>query len=74
MPGGGARLGYPGLIFDPEGSAVDVDVFESADLPANWARLDAFEGSGYQRVVTPVHTPAGDVDASIFVLLERSQS
>jgi gamma-glutamylcyclotransferase (GGCT)/AIG2-like uncharacterized protein YtfP len=66
--GWGASLGYPALVLDPAGSAVGVDVFESVDLPAHWARLDAFEGSGYARVVTTVHLPTGDVDASIYVL------
>jgi gamma-glutamylcyclotransferase (GGCT)/AIG2-like uncharacterized protein YtfP len=44
--------------------------FESIELPAHWARLDAFEGPGYQRVVTTVHMPTGDVDAYIYVLLQ----
>jgi gamma-glutamylcyclotransferase (GGCT)/AIG2-like uncharacterized protein YtfP len=64
----GASLGYPALVLDPAGSAVGVDLFESVDLPAHWARLDAFEGPGYERVVTTVHLPRGDVDASIYVL------
>jgi gamma-glutamylcyclotransferase (GGCT)/AIG2-like uncharacterized protein YtfP len=48
---------------------ISVDVFESVNLPAHWARLDAFEGPGYQRVVTTVCTSTGDVDASIYVLV-----
>jgi len=71
--GWGASLGYPALILDPDGSAVDVDVFESVDLPAHWSRLDEFEGPGYQRVVTTVRMPAGDVDASIYVLGVQDQ-
>jgi gamma-glutamylcyclotransferase (GGCT)/AIG2-like uncharacterized protein YtfP len=66
--GWGASLGYRALVLDPEGSAIDVQVFESADLPAHWSRLDDFEGPGYQRVVTTVRTPAGDLDASIYIL------
>jgi gamma-glutamylcyclotransferase (GGCT)/AIG2-like uncharacterized protein YtfP len=31
--GWGAALGFPGLILDPLGPSVDVDLFESADLP-----------------------------------------
>ena len=42
----------------------------SGHLPAHWARLDVFEGHGYQRVVTTVHMPTGDVDAYIYVLLQ----
>jgi gamma-glutamylcyclotransferase (GGCT)/AIG2-like uncharacterized protein YtfP len=66
--GWGASLGYPALILDPDGSAIDVQVFESVDLTAHWSRLDEFEGPGYQRVVTTVRTPTGDVKASIYVL------
>ena len=63
--GWGAELGFPGLILDPLGPSVDVDLFESMDLPAHWARLDEFEGSGYRRVVTPVNTAEGDRSAWI---------
>jgi gamma-glutamylcyclotransferase (GGCT)/AIG2-like uncharacterized protein YtfP len=68
--GWGAGLGYPALVHDPAGSAIGVDVFESVDLPAHWARLDAFEGPDYERVVTTVHMAAGDVEASIYVLVQ----
>jgi gamma-glutamylcyclotransferase (GGCT)/AIG2-like uncharacterized protein YtfP len=66
--GWGAALGYRALVLDPDGPAVDVHVLESDDLPAHWSRLDDFEGPGYERVVTTVRTPAGDADASIYVL------
>lgn len=66
--GWGAGLGYPALILDPDGSAISVQVFESMNLPDHWSRLDEFEGPGYQRVVTNVSTPAGDINASIYVL------
>ena len=69
--GWGASLGYPALILDAHGAAIDVSVFESVDLPAHWSPLDEFEGSGYQRVVTTVRTSAGDVEASIYVLREH---
>ena len=73
--GWGAGLGYPALMLDPNGSEISVEVFESVNLPAHWARLDAFEGPGYQRVVTTVCTSTGDVDASIYVLVSaRSEA
>ena len=50
--GWGAALGFPGLILDPLGQLVDVDLLESTELPEHWARLDEFEASGYQRVVS----------------------
>jgi hypothetical protein len=30
--------------------------------------ISPFEGPGYERVVTTVHLPTGDIDASIYVL------
>jgi len=66
--GWGADYGYPALTLDPTGPVVEVAIFESADLPSHWARLDAFEGPGYERVLTIVSTPAGDVRACIYVL------
>jgi gamma-glutamylcyclotransferase (GGCT)/AIG2-like uncharacterized protein YtfP len=66
--GWGADLGYPALVLDPDGPHVDVVVFESADLPAHWSRLDQFEGPGYERVTTTVRTRAGDREASIYIL------
>ena len=66
--GWGAALGYPGLVLDSLGPVVEVHLFESLDLPDHWPRLDAFEGSGYRRVVTQVRTADGDVQAWIYVL------
>ena len=71
--GWGASLGFPALIIDPRGSAIQVQVFESVDLPAHWTRLDDFEGPSYQRVATTVHTPTGDVDSCIYVLEARDR-
>ena len=69
--GWGAALGFPGLILDPLGPSVDVQLFESADLPEHWARLDEFEGSGYRRVVVTVNIEGGERDAWIYVLSEE---
>src|SRR5215207_3414357 len=71
--GWGASLGFPALILSSGGPAIPVHVFESVDLPAHWTHLDDFEGPGYQRVVTTVHTPSGDVDSYIYVLGEQDQ-
>lgn len=48
--GWGMDKGYPGLIPDEEGDIVNGLIFTSDDLPANWSRLDLFEGAGYKRV------------------------
>lgn len=65
--GWGAALGYPALVLDPDGPAVEVQIFESTDLPSHWSRLDDFEGPGYQRVAVPVETAHGRLEASIYV-------
>jgi gamma-glutamylcyclotransferase (GGCT)/AIG2-like uncharacterized protein YtfP len=66
--GWGAALGYPGLVLDEDAASIDVFLFESLELPAHWERLDAFEGANYRRAIARVTTPAGDVDACIYVL------
>jgi gamma-glutamylcyclotransferase (GGCT)/AIG2-like uncharacterized protein YtfP len=66
--GWGAKLGFLGLILDTSGDAIEVHVFESADLPSHWPRLDAFEGEGYRRVVTQASTQDGDLAVSIYVI------
>jgi gamma-glutamylcyclotransferase (GGCT)/AIG2-like uncharacterized protein YtfP len=50
--GWGQTHGFPALRVDAGAAAVEGLVFQSADLPAYWARLDEFEGSAYQRVET----------------------
>ncbi|WP_035484633.1 gamma-glutamylcyclotransferase family protein [Geminicoccus roseus] len=67
--GWGAKLGFPGLVLDPAGGEVEVHLFESADLPAHWPRLDAFEGDGYRRVVARVRLADGEADAWIYVVI-----
>jgi gamma-glutamylcyclotransferase (GGCT)/AIG2-like uncharacterized protein YtfP len=65
--GWGAALGYPALLLATDGPPVAVQVLESADLHAHWATLDDFEGPGYERVLTTVHTADGDLEAYIYV-------
>jgi gamma-glutamylcyclotransferase (GGCT)/AIG2-like uncharacterized protein YtfP len=69
--GWGAALGFPGVILDPRGPLVDVYLFESAELPEHWSRLDEFEGTGYHRLVTTVDTEGGERSAWIYVLAEE---
>ncbi len=66
--GWGARLGYPGLILDPMGAEIPVDILHSPDLPSHWPRLDAFEGAGYRRAAATAATTGGVLIASIYVL------
>ena len=67
--GWGAALGYPGLLLGDQEDEVAVQPSESADLPAHWARLDAFEGEGYRRV--PVEVTAGARKLTAFISVVR---
>lgn len=64
--GSGGR--YPGLIPDPRGPALSILVFTSVDLPAHWARLDAFEGKDYHRVIVEAEMDRVATPASIYAV------
>jgi gamma-glutamylcyclotransferase (GGCT)/AIG2-like uncharacterized protein YtfP len=66
--GWGMTYGHPALVWDPDGPPVPVRVLHSSDLPAHWARLDAFEGDGYRRIVVPVTIGDRSEPANIYVL------
>ena len=66
--GWGADHGCPGMTPDPDGDWIDVHISESADLPAHWARLDAFEGAEYRRVVIAAEVEGDRLTASIYAL------
>ena len=53
---------------DDDGDDVDVQIFESTGLRAEWPRLDAFEGPGYQRVNADARTADGSLLVHIYVL------
>ncbi len=64
--GWAATDGFPAMFLDPEAPPVEVLLFESADLPAHWARLDAFEGPGYRRTAITVAICDELIDAWIY--------
>jgi len=68
--GWGSEQGYPGLILDPAGPMVDVQLLDSPNPPEHWTSLDEFEGAGYRRTVTTVSTAEGDLSVSIYVLAQ----
>jgi gamma-glutamylcyclotransferase (GGCT)/AIG2-like uncharacterized protein YtfP len=69
--GWGQTYGFPALRLDAGAAAVAGLVFQSADLPANWARLDEFEGSAYRRVETEALLIDGTLcNAYIYILNE----
>ena len=57
--GWGAAEGYPAMRWRPGGPRIEVYLFESAELPRHWARLDGFEGEGYERVPIDVFNEDG---------------
>jgi gamma-glutamylcyclotransferase (GGCT)/AIG2-like uncharacterized protein YtfP len=70
--GWGAAEGYPGVVLDERGGEVRGLLFSSEELPAHWARLDAFEGEGYRRdAVVAVLEDGTRVDAHVYVLSGR---
>ncbi|HEY5852354.1 MAG TPA: gamma-glutamylcyclotransferase family protein [Lysobacter sp.] len=71
--GWGAAIGYPGIVLDASGDDVPGLVFSSEQLPAHWARLDEFEGDGYQRVLARARLGDGSaVDAYVYTLSDQS--
>ncbi len=67
--GWGAAVGYPGIVLDEHGGEVNGFLFSSESLAEHWARLDEFEGEGYERVLTTVKLKDGTVvDAYIYRL------
>jgi gamma-glutamylcyclotransferase (GGCT)/AIG2-like uncharacterized protein YtfP len=69
-PAGWAQtLGYPGLIWNPAGERVAVQLFESRDLPQHWNRLDEFEGEDYQRLLIPVEQQGNLLAANIYAFV-----
>jgi len=50
----GAEFTYPALRTSISGPHVAIELLTSEELPRHWSRLDAFEGPGYHRILTPV--------------------
>ncbi len=70
--GWGAAVGYPGIVLHDVGDEVHGFIFSSEDLATHWARLDEFEGDGYERAVTSAELGDGTVvKAHIYVLKEN---
>jgi gamma-glutamylcyclotransferase (GGCT)/AIG2-like uncharacterized protein YtfP len=67
--GWGADQGYPGIVLDASAKRVEGFVLTSDQLCQEWARLDEFEGVGYQRVLAQVELETGSlVQAHIYQL------
>ena len=57
---------YPGIKLDENGEEITGYVFTSSNLYKHWGRLDAFEGSNYQRVSTTAVSEKGEL-ISVYV-------
>lgn len=67
--GRGAAAGYPGIVPDDRGPGVPGFLFASERLADHWARLDEFEGDGYERRKVRVELGNGDeVEAYVYAL------
>jgi len=67
--GWGAKMGYPGIRLNEHGGKIEGFVFSSEFFSRHWARLDAFEGDGYCRILTKVQIKSGDmIDAYVYTL------
>lgn len=70
--GWGAVVGYPAIVLNDDGPVVHGLLFSAEELDNHWARLDAFEGEGYTRVVTTAMLEDGtSVKAYIYELKDK---
>ncbi len=64
-----AEMGYPGITINEHGDKIEGFIFSSDNFSNHWARLDAFEGDGYCRVLAKVQVNDGSVtEAYVYVL------
>jgi gamma-glutamylcyclotransferase (GGCT)/AIG2-like uncharacterized protein YtfP len=55
---------YPVFTYDPTAGPVDMWLLMSTALAAAWPRLDAFEGTGYRRILVPARLFDGSILAA----------
>jgi gamma-glutamylcyclotransferase (GGCT)/AIG2-like uncharacterized protein YtfP len=73
--GWGAAAGYPGIVLDERGDEVAGLLFSAVSLDQHWARVDEFEGEGYERVPTRATLADGTVvDAYVYQLSGAGRS
>ncbi len=58
--GSGPAFGYPGIVLDSQGVAIEGHLLTSDNLVQYWVLLDEFEGEGYQRVMSKVRLLSGE--------------
>lgn len=71
--GWGTKHGYPGMVPDIDGIAIDGLLFISDNLEQNWDKLDEFEGEDYERIIIDaIDNNANIVETYIYKLKEES--
>jgi gamma-glutamylcyclotransferase (GGCT)/AIG2-like uncharacterized protein YtfP len=70
--GWGFEHGYPAIALDPAAPEVSGLLFVSEHLDEHWARLDEFEGIGYERVTVLAQGKDGPVEAQVYVTAPAS--
>lgn len=60
------EFGYPVFTWQMDGNPIAVEVLCSEQLPANYPRIDEFEGFNYRRVLVPVKMKAGFIACSLY--------
>lgn len=70
--GCGEAAGFPAIVLDETGPVVEGFLFTSDQLADHWARIDDFEGNGYERVLATVRCADGSlVEAFLYALRTR---
>jgi hypothetical protein len=64
---------FPRFHWDPEADPQPVQIFESAELPASYGELDAFEGPEYRRIFVPALVDGICIIASVYAANGASQ-
>ncbi len=73
--GWGASMGYPALIADEAGEVIEGFVFSSDELESHWARLDEFEGDGYERVLIKATLATGEtLEAFVYAINQSDKT
>lgn len=70
--GWGTELGCPGIRLQEQEQKVEGQIFSSAHLDRLWPELDAFEGDGYERVLSTAFTDRNPDGVEVFIYALKS--
>lgn len=69
--GWGSQMGYPGMVLDETGEAINGFLFSSDNLADHWESLDEFEGEDYKRISTMAKLSDGSNAETFVYVLKR---